>query len=222
MSQKTVPAIGVYSLLGSLVQPIFHGGALRGQLVQNEAHYQELVLGNYRQAVLSAFGEVETAPAALDAAAAERSAQEALRGVRRAAIRHDGIGQPARRYRNCVGRAAESVRSAYRPGRCGTGTTKLLTSLIEPDQGAGWRLETVARLLDVRIGQPEMQVALAQLPELLAYSDDVRCTVDVGSQTRCLNNPVSRFHRTFRSSPKPEIGFTAGICSGEAVVGWDC
>lgn len=73
---RTVPVIGAYSLLGSLTQPIFHGGALRGQLAQREARYQELLVGNYRQAVLSAFGEVETALAALDAAAAEWTAQE--------------------------------------------------------------------------------------------------------------------------------------------------
>jgi outer membrane protein TolC len=72
----TVPPIDAYSLLGSVTQPIFQGGALHGKLDQANAHYQELLVGTYRQTVLSAFGEVETALAAVNAAAAEKAAQE--------------------------------------------------------------------------------------------------------------------------------------------------
>ena len=74
--QGTVSPIGAYSLLGTVTQPIFQGGALRGRLHQSQARYQELLVGAYRQAVLSAFGEVETALADLRAAVAEEAAQQ--------------------------------------------------------------------------------------------------------------------------------------------------
>lgn len=49
-----------YALSAGLTQPIFHGGALRGQLAYNRARYDEL-LANYHKAVLSAFSNVEGA-----------------------------------------------------------------------------------------------------------------------------------------------------------------
>jgi outer membrane protein, multidrug efflux system len=54
------PANRVYSLVGGLTQPIFHGGALRGQLAYNKAHYTELI-ATYHKTVISAFGNVEDA-----------------------------------------------------------------------------------------------------------------------------------------------------------------
>lgn len=72
----TVPPIDEYSLLGSVTQPIFQAGALRGKLDQSKARYQELLVGTYRQAVLSAFSDVETALSALRSAGAEASAQQ--------------------------------------------------------------------------------------------------------------------------------------------------
>ncbi len=63
-------------MLSNVTQPIFQGGALRGRLDQSKARYQELLAGNYRKAVLSAFGDVEVALATVKAAAAERAAQQ--------------------------------------------------------------------------------------------------------------------------------------------------
>jgi len=76
LSHGTVPPLGIYSLLASVSQPIFHGGALKGKLKQSQARYQELLVGAYRQAVLSSFGDVENALAALRAARAEKSSDE--------------------------------------------------------------------------------------------------------------------------------------------------
>jgi multidrug efflux system outer membrane protein len=72
----TVPPIDAYSLLGSVTQPIFQGGALQGKLRQTKARYQELLVGTYRQTVLSAFSDVETALSALRSAEEETSAQQ--------------------------------------------------------------------------------------------------------------------------------------------------
>ncbi len=82
LAQGTVPPLFAYSLLSSVTQPIFNGGSLRGQLDQKKARYQELLAGNYRNTVISAFGDVEVALATLKAATAERAAQE--RSVRAA------------------------------------------------------------------------------------------------------------------------------------------
>jgi NodT family efflux transporter outer membrane factor (OMF) lipoprotein len=76
VAERTVPPIGAYALFGALTQPIFQGGALRGNLAQTRARYQELLVGAYRQAVLSAFGEVETALTDLRAAVAEEASQQ--------------------------------------------------------------------------------------------------------------------------------------------------
>jgi NodT family efflux transporter outer membrane factor (OMF) lipoprotein len=76
LSQGTVPVLGAYSLLGSATQPIFEGGALHGHLDQARARYQELLTGNYRQAVLAAFRDVELALASVKAADEELAAQQ--------------------------------------------------------------------------------------------------------------------------------------------------
>ncbi|HYZ34094.1 MAG TPA: efflux transporter outer membrane subunit [Crenalkalicoccus sp.] len=79
-----VPVLGVYSFAASIVQPIFEGGRLRGQLELSEARYQEL-LEDYRKAALSAFGDVEDALAAIRATANQQAVQEkAVASARRA------------------------------------------------------------------------------------------------------------------------------------------
>ncbi len=54
------PANRFFTVSAGLTQPIFHGGALRGQLALNRARYDELV-ANYHKAVLTAFSNVEDA-----------------------------------------------------------------------------------------------------------------------------------------------------------------
>lgn len=50
----------LYSLAASLTQPIFEGGALRGEIELSQAQYQELAQ-TYVKTVLTAFGDVENA-----------------------------------------------------------------------------------------------------------------------------------------------------------------
>jgi NodT family efflux transporter outer membrane factor (OMF) lipoprotein len=54
------PANRFYAVSAGLTQPIFHGGALRGQVAYSKARYTEL-LSTYHKTVLSAFGNVESA-----------------------------------------------------------------------------------------------------------------------------------------------------------------
>ena len=60
LSSLINPAGRIWSLSAGLTQPIFHGGALRGQVVFSNAHYAEL-LSSYHKTVISAFGNVEDA-----------------------------------------------------------------------------------------------------------------------------------------------------------------
>jgi NodT family efflux transporter outer membrane factor (OMF) lipoprotein len=54
------PATGLYDIAASLVQPIFEGGRLQGQLRFDRAHVVELA-ATYRQTVVAAFQDVEDA-----------------------------------------------------------------------------------------------------------------------------------------------------------------
>ena len=54
------PANRLYALTAGLTQPIFHGGALRGQVAFSNAQYAEL-LSTYHKTVISAFSNVEDA-----------------------------------------------------------------------------------------------------------------------------------------------------------------
>lgn len=54
------PASGLWALSAGLTQPIFHGGALRSQVVFSNARYAEL-LSTYHKTVISAFSNVEDA-----------------------------------------------------------------------------------------------------------------------------------------------------------------
>jgi multidrug efflux system outer membrane protein len=84
LANGALPALGVYTLSGSITQPIFEGGALEGQLDYSKARYQELV-ANYRKAALAAYGDVEDALAAAKAAAElEARQQKALASSRQA------------------------------------------------------------------------------------------------------------------------------------------
>jgi len=60
LTNLLTPANRVWSLAGSLTQPIFHGGALVGQYRLSQARYRELLAG-YHKAVISALANVEDA-----------------------------------------------------------------------------------------------------------------------------------------------------------------
>jgi multidrug efflux system outer membrane protein len=60
LSSLINPAGRIWSLSAGLTQPIFHGGALRGQVVFSNARYAEL-LSAYHKTVISAFSNVEDA-----------------------------------------------------------------------------------------------------------------------------------------------------------------
>jgi NodT family efflux transporter outer membrane factor (OMF) lipoprotein len=79
------PGSALLQLGGSLTQPIFDGGTLRGQLEQARGRAQELV-ADYRRAVLQAFTDVDTALTAYQYATEQESLQRrALAVAQRAA-----------------------------------------------------------------------------------------------------------------------------------------
>jgi len=78
------PPNRVYSVAAGLTQPIFHGGALRGQVAFSKARYTEL-LTTYHKTVLTAFSNVEDAlVAAQQTAEQQKRQQEAVAMARRA------------------------------------------------------------------------------------------------------------------------------------------
>jgi NodT family efflux transporter outer membrane factor (OMF) lipoprotein len=78
------PPNRVYSLTAGLVQPIFHGGALRGQVAFSNARYTELLTA-YHKTVITAFGNVEDALVATrQTAEQQKRQQEAVATARRA------------------------------------------------------------------------------------------------------------------------------------------
>ena len=78
------PANRVYALSAGLTQPIFHGGALRGQVSFSEARYTEL-LTTYHKTVLTAFSNVENALVAARQTAEQQERQrDAVAKARRA------------------------------------------------------------------------------------------------------------------------------------------
>jgi multidrug efflux system outer membrane protein len=68
------PANRVYALTAGLAQPIFHGGALRGQVAYSKARYTEL-LTTYHKTVLTAFSNVEGALVAAQQTAEQQKRQ---------------------------------------------------------------------------------------------------------------------------------------------------
>jgi outer membrane protein, multidrug efflux system len=78
------PPNRVYALSAGLTQPIFHGGALRGQVANTEARYTEL-LTTYHKTVLTAFSNVESALVATRQTADQEERQrDAVAKARRA------------------------------------------------------------------------------------------------------------------------------------------
>ena len=69
------PASRIWSLGAGLTQPIFHGGALRGQVAFSNAHYREL-LSAYHKTVISAFSNVESALVAAQQTQEQQSRQQ--------------------------------------------------------------------------------------------------------------------------------------------------
>lgn len=78
------PPNRIYALTAGLTQPIFHGGALRGQVAFSNARYSEL-LTTYHKTVLTAFGNVEGALVAAQQTAEQLQRQrDAVATARRA------------------------------------------------------------------------------------------------------------------------------------------
>jgi outer membrane protein, multidrug efflux system len=78
------PANRIWSISAGLTQPIFHGGALRGQVAFSNAHYREL-LSSYHKTVISAFGNVEDALVAAQQTQEQQARQQqAVNQARRA------------------------------------------------------------------------------------------------------------------------------------------
>jgi outer membrane protein, multidrug efflux system len=84
LTHLLTPANRVWSLAGSLTQPIFQGGALVGQYRLSEARYRELLAG-YHKAVISALANVEDALIAVQQTTEQVARQrEATEQARRA------------------------------------------------------------------------------------------------------------------------------------------
>ena len=78
------PANRIWAISAGLTQPIFHGGALRGQVVFSNARYAEL-LSAYHKTVISALSNVESAlVAAQQTREQQKRQQEAVERARRA------------------------------------------------------------------------------------------------------------------------------------------
>jgi outer membrane protein, multidrug efflux system len=69
------PPNRVYALTAGLTQPIFHGGALRGQVAFSKARYTELLTA-YHKTVLTAFSNVEGALVAAQQTAEQQTRQQ--------------------------------------------------------------------------------------------------------------------------------------------------
>jgi NodT family efflux transporter outer membrane factor (OMF) lipoprotein len=84
----------VWSLIGGLTQPIFNNGRLKATVKQSEAMAREAA-ANYEDAILRAYGEVETA---LAADAHLEGQQQALEEATRLAMAAQGLAE--QRYRS--------------------------------------------------------------------------------------------------------------------------
>jgi len=69
------PGNAIYAFSAGLTQPIFHGGALRAQVAQNNARYTEL-LSTYHKTVISAFSNVEDALVAAQQSLEQQTRQQ--------------------------------------------------------------------------------------------------------------------------------------------------
>lgn len=93
LSHLVNPVNRIYAGTAGLVQPIFHGGALRAQVTYSEARYEEL-LADYRKAVLSAFGNAESALVAVRQTGEQQRRQAAAVAAAQRAF-HDAQAQMA-------------------------------------------------------------------------------------------------------------------------------
>jgi len=87
LSTLLKPASRIWTLGAGLTQPIFEGGALRGQLEYSKARYQELLAG-YHKAVISAFANVEDSLVALRQTAEQQERQQQAVDQARKAYRY--------------------------------------------------------------------------------------------------------------------------------------
>jgi NodT family efflux transporter outer membrane factor (OMF) lipoprotein len=76
LSSLVSPANRAYALSGGLTQPLFRGGALRGELAYSKARYAELA-STYHKTVLTAFSNVEGALVAARQTAEQEERQAA-------------------------------------------------------------------------------------------------------------------------------------------------
>src|ERR1700761_8214823 len=84
MGSLISPANRIWSISAGLTQPIFHGGALRGQVAFSNARYKEL-LSSYHKTVISAFSNVEDALIAAQQTKEQQARQQqAVNQARRA------------------------------------------------------------------------------------------------------------------------------------------
>jgi outer membrane protein, multidrug efflux system len=84
LSSLINPASRIWDLSAGLTQPIFHGGALRGQVAFSNARYREL-LSVYHKTVISAFSNVDSALVAAQQTQEQQTRQqEAVSKARRA------------------------------------------------------------------------------------------------------------------------------------------
>jgi outer membrane protein, multidrug efflux system len=84
LSSLFSPVNRLYGISAGLTQPIFHGGALRGQVAVSNAQYAEL-LSTYHKTVISAFSNVEDALVATQQTLEQQARQqEAVDKARRA------------------------------------------------------------------------------------------------------------------------------------------
>ena len=84
LSSLINPTNRIWDLAAGLTQPIFQGGALRGQVVFSNARYREL-LSAYHKSVLSAFSNVESALVAAQQTQEQQTRQqEAVKQASRA------------------------------------------------------------------------------------------------------------------------------------------
>ena len=68
------PPTAIFAIAGGLMQPIFEGGALTGQLEYSKARYSEL-LDDYRKSIISALGNVEDGLASVQQTGQQLEAQ---------------------------------------------------------------------------------------------------------------------------------------------------
>ena len=79
------PGNAIYAFSAGLTQPIFHGGALRAQVAQNNARYTEL-LSTYHKTVISAFSNVENALVAAQQSLEQQDRQQQAVDIARRAF----------------------------------------------------------------------------------------------------------------------------------------